>query len=96
MLKHDDSDINNQNNKGKTLLHAAAHYSNDSDIIKLLLSYGADPSITDEQGKYPMDDATSSKIIDILYKAYFSTLTSFERGLLFKSMILNFFYNLAI
>lgn len=76
MLKHDDSGINNQNNKGKTLLHAAAHYSNDSDIIKLLLSYGADPSITDEQGKYPMDDATSSKIIDILYKAYFSTLTS--------------------
>lgn len=75
MLKHDASGINNQNNKGKTLLHAAA-YSNDSDIIKLLLSYRADPSITDEQGKYPMDYATSSKIIDILYEAYFSTLTS--------------------
>lgn len=71
------ADSNAKNNKGETILHAAAHYSsNDSDIIKLLLSYGADPSITDEQGKYPMDNATSSKIIDILYDACFDRLTS--------------------
>lgn len=70
------ANINATNKNGETILHAASHYSSkDSDMIKLLLSYNANPSITDKQGKYPMNNATSSKIFDILYDAYFSCLT---------------------
>lgn len=57
------ADVNLKTNT--TALHVAA-FSNNIEIINLLLKYGANPNITDDEGKYPCDLATDERVKALL------------------------------
>jgi len=54
----DKADVNAKDNWGETSLMMASKASNSTsslDMIRLLLSYGADPFVKNNKGKYPLD-----------------------------------------
>lgn len=79
MLIQAGTEINTQNNFGRTaLIHAT--YSGNLDLVNVLISYDADPNITDDDGNNPLfwadyaltnleDKEKHLKIIDALIKA---------------------------
>ena len=54
------ADINTQNNRGDTPLHLAC-YRGFTDIVSLLVDYGADVTLENNQGKTPYVEADSQK-----------------------------------
>lgn len=58
-------DINVENLLGKTALHKAAYNGHDG-IVELLLKNGADPKLTDNDGKKPIDYAIDENTRKIL------------------------------
>jgi len=57
--------INRKNHIGDTALHKASFRGHD-EVVKLLLKNGADPLITNNDGKTPLDLAKSEEVISIL------------------------------
>ena len=56
MLLQHHADVNQQNDEGIAPLHVAAMWGND-DAVRLLLDYGADPVISDDDDMTPLDHA---------------------------------------
>jgi ankyrin repeat protein len=59
------ADVNGQGEGGFTALHAAA-LNGDEDLIELLLERGADPSVSNGQGKCPGDLAGNDRLRSLL------------------------------
>ena len=57
LLKCKDLNINAQNRYGWTALYVAAMKGESHEIVELLLAAGADATITDRQGRSPLDRA---------------------------------------
>ena len=49
--------MNAKDNRGQTPLHNAAFVNHDAEIVKYLLSAGADAHAEDEEGSTPLDIA---------------------------------------
>jgi ankyrin repeat protein len=77
--------INFQNKEGDTVLHEAI--ANDYPFVELLLQYGADPHLANQQNKTPLDLATEKKnslLIELLNRYSFQNkLITFSTDLLF-------------
>ena len=65
--KPDKKEINTQNKKGETALHAAARSSRPKpELIKFLLTKGADPSVIDGSKQTPAEATTHQEIQNLL------------------------------
>lgn len=56
----------NSHNNMITLLHYASYPANNVDVVKVLIKYGADPTIPDMYGNYPIHRAAWSADLDII------------------------------
>ncbi len=57
--------VNARIDDGSTPLHIAVQNKKEVDIVKILLSYGADPNIADNEGKTPLHYAVEYGLMDI-------------------------------
>lgn len=57
LLQHS-AEVNQQNDEGISPLHVAAMWGN-AEAVRLLLDYGADPLISDDDDMTPLDHAMS-------------------------------------
>lgn len=68
LLQHSAVDVNARNAAGMTALHHAARRGR-SDMVRLLLEAGADPSLRDDGGHVPLDLALQHRrdaVVDVL------------------------------
>ena len=56
LLLQSEAEVNQQNEDGITPLHVAAMWGN-SEAVRLLLDYGADPVVCDDEDMTPLDHA---------------------------------------
>ncbi|EGC34253.1 hypothetical protein DICPUDRAFT_153549 [Dictyostelium purpureum] len=68
LLKNENINVNQLDNKGRSILHVATkqHQQDSPEMLKLLLNYGADPLISSPSGLYPLHVAVKENNIKML------------------------------
>ena len=65
LMKNKECNINHQDSKGETSLHWAAKIGY-TDVVRTLLSHGADKNITNAMEQKPVDVACTNQIEQLL------------------------------
>ena len=77
--------VNEIQNTGSTALHGASYYAHTS-TVKLLLNYGAKTNIRNKFGHYPIDEAWTKEIIDLLKESENDPINMLYQSLLSKNI----------
>ena len=78
-------DVNDIQGTGSTPLHGAAYYGQ-TNVVNLLINYGAKTNIKNEFGHYPKDEAMTKEIKDLLKKSEEDPIINLYNSLLSKNI----------
>ena len=78
-------DVNEIQGTGSTPLHGAAYYGQ-TNVVNLLINYGAKTNIKNEYNHYPIDEAMTKEIKDLLKKSEEDPIINLYKSLLSKNI----------
>ena len=78
-------EVNDIQSTGSTALHGAAYYGQ-TNVVKLLLNYGAKTNIKNNFGHLPIDEAATKEIVELLKESEKDPITKLYQSLLNKNI----------
>lgn len=78
-------DVNEVQGTGSTPLHGAAYYGQ-TNVVNLLINYGAKTNIKNEFGHYPIDEAMTTEIKNLLKNSSEDPILKLYNSLLSKNI----------